>query len=129
MSVGGIRGGGRGGKGAKGVGGKGPTGKATGAGFVGKVGKSESLVGASGAAGSSEVSGTDPVSAHAMAIAKALKAGEIATKAEAAQKLVAGILKERLRLESKSLSRRISEHLQDDPRLSKTLERIWAKHS
>ena len=129
MAVGGVRGGGRGGKGPKGVGGKGATGKASGAGFVGKVGKTQGLVGASDVAGSGEVGATDPVSAHAMAIAKALKAGEIATKAEAAQKLVAGILKERLRLESKSLSKRISEHLQDDPRLSKTLERIWAKDS
>jgi hypothetical protein len=125
MSVGGIRGGGRGGKGSK-VGGKGPSGKASGATF-GKVDKSQGLVGASGAAGSSEVGALDPVSTQAMAIAKALKTGEIATKAEAAQKLVAGILKERLRLQSKSLSRKISDHLQDDPRLAQTLDRIWAK--
>ncbi len=122
MAVGGIRGGGRG-SGVKGP--KGPSGKASG-GTFGKVDRTQGLAGVSGLAGSGEVGAADPVTAQAMAIAKALKAGEIASKAEAAQKLVAGILKERLRIGSKSLSRKIADHLQEDPRLSQTLDRLWA---
>jgi hypothetical protein len=105
------------------VGGKGGTGKTSGPSFS----RASSADAASGATASGEVGGTDPVSAQAAAIAKALRTGEISTKAEAVQKLVAGILKDRLRISSKSLSRKISDHLQDDPRLSQTLERIWAK--
>ncbi len=127
MAVGGIRGGGRGVKGGGKVGGKVAPGKTSGA-TAGKVDRFQGLVGPSSAAGSGEVGSVDPVSAQAMAIAKALKTGEIATRAEATEKLVAGILRERLRVQlSKSLSKKISEHLQDDPRLSQTLDRIWTK--
>jgi hypothetical protein len=126
MAVGGIRGGGRGPKGAKRASAKGGAGKSSGATF-GKVDSSEGLAGPSGAAGSGEVGAPDPVSMHALAIAKALKAGQIASKSEAAQQLVSGILKQRLRIESKALSKKISDHLQDDPYLKQALERIWAK--
>lgn len=130
MGVGPIRGGGgRGGpKGtgkAGGPGGKGAVGKAGGATF-GKTDATSGLVGASGLVGSSEVTGAAVVE-HAKEIAKALKSGEIATKAEAARRLVADILKERMDIQSKALEARIAEQLIDDPRLQQTLERIWQK--
>ena len=130
MGVGPIRGGGnRGGaKGAGkagGAGGKGAVGKAGGATF-GKVDQTSGLVGASGLVGTSEVSGAGVVE-QAKQIAKALKSGEISSKAEAAKKLVASILKERMAVQSKALEARIAEQLIEDPRLQQTLERIWQK--
>lgn len=125
MSVGGIRGGGRGG-GVKGPKGPGGTSKA-GGGTFGKVDRSEKLVGPSGLSGSAEVGPSDPVSMQVLAIARALKSGEIGSKSDAAQKLVASILRERLRLGSKALSKKISDHLQEDPRLAQTLDRLWAR--
>lgn len=130
MSVGGIRGGGGKGRagGAKGAGGKGSVGKAGGGGFGGKVGKAdktESLVGASGLAGSGNVEQLDPVTAQAMELARKLKSGEIANREEATKKLVADILKEKLRMQSKALTDKIAKDLQDDPRLNQTLERLW----
>jgi hypothetical protein len=122
MGVGSIKGGGgRGGpKGPGGPSGKGPVGK------FGGVDRAESLVGASRSSGAAEVQGPS-VAERAASIAKALRSGEIATKQEAAQKLVAAILKDKLDLSSKALASRIAEQLQDDPRLSQTLERIWKK--
>ncbi len=132
MGVGPIRGGGnRGGpKGAGkagGANGKGAVGKAGGATF-GKTDATQGLVGPSGAAGSSEVMGADAVEqAKAREIAAALKSGEIKSKADAARKLVASILKERMAVQSKALETLIAETLIDDPRLQQTLERIWQK--
>lgn len=140
MSVGGIRGGGRSGgpKGPKGAGGAGRASKGT----FGKVDKTQKLVGASGAAGTSEASGvsgaggagaaaaaaaTDPVTAQALEIARQLKSGQLKSKEEATKKFVAEILKEKLRMQSKALTSRISESIQDDPRLNQALERLWAK--
>lgn len=148
MSVGGIRGGGgRGGP-------KGPKGAGKGGGRVGggggsfKVDKSESLVGTTREAGSSNVGGvssaggaggpggagkagaagkTDPVAAQAMEIARMLKSGQLKTKEEATKKFVAEILKEKLRMQSKALTSRIADSLQEDPRLNQALERLWAK--
>lgn len=132
MSVGGVRGGGKGGRagGAKGSSGKGSVGKAGGAGFGGKVdkaGKAESLVGVSGAAGSGNVEQVDPVTAQALELARKLKSGEIQSREEATKKLVADILKEKLRMQSKALTDKIAKDLQDDPRLNQTLDRIWNK--
>jgi len=135
MGIGPIRGGGNR-SGAKSAGkassaaGKGAVGKAGGS-TPGKVDQTSGLVGPSGLAGSSEV-GSPGVSGQmvveeAKAIAKALKSGEIATRAEAAKKLVATILKERMAVQSKALEARIAEQLIDDPRLQQTLERIWQK--
>lgn len=129
MGVGGVRGGGGKGRagGAKGAG------KASGAGFSGKVtgaGKAEGLVGPSGASGSGNVGGvgpTDPVTAQALELAKQLKSGQIASKEEATRKLVADILKEKLRMQSKALTSKIADALQDDPRLNQALERLWSK--
>lgn len=140
MSVGGIRGGGgKGGpKGPKGAGSAGRASKGT----FGKVDKTERLVGASGAAGTSEVSGTsgaggpggakgvaaaDPVTAQALEIARQLKSGQLKTKEEATKKFVAEILKEKLRMQSKALTSKIADTIQDDPRLNQALERLWAK--
>lgn len=129
MSVGGVgRGGGKGrAGGAKGASGAGP---AKGAGFGGKVDKSESLVGPSGLVGSSNVQGpqaTDPVTASALAIAKQLKNGNFKSKDEATRKLVAEVLKEKLRMKSATLTQKIADALQEDPRLNQALERLWAK--
>ena len=135
MGVGGVRGGGGKGRagGAKGAG------KASGSGFSGKVegaggaGKAEGLVGPSGAAGSGNVGGAapmgsvDPVTAQALELAKQLKSGQIASKEEATKKLVADILKEKLRMQSKALTSKIADALQDDPRLNQALERLWSK--
>jgi hypothetical protein len=128
MGVGSIRGGGgRGGgvKGPRGAAGKGPAAKAGGA-TPGKVDRTESLVGPSGAVGSGEVAVSSGVE-RASAVAQALRSGEIATKTEAARKLVAGILRERMKMQSKALEARIAEQLERDPRLAQTLERIWQR--
>ncbi len=138
MSVGGVgRGGGKGrAGGAKGASGSGPAkgaGAAKGAGFGGKVDKAESLVAPSGLVGSGNVQGaqgpqaTDPVTASAMAIAKQLKNGNFKSKDEATRKLVAEVLKEKLRMKSTSLTQKIADALQEDPRLNQALERLWAK--
>ena len=129
MSVGGVgRGGGKGrAGGAKGASGAGP---AKGAGFGGKVDKAESLVGPSGLVGSSNVQGpqpTDPVTASAMAIAKQLKNGDFKSKDEATRKIVAEVLKEKLRMKSATLTQKIADAIQEDPRLNQALERLWAK--
>jgi hypothetical protein len=127
MGVGPIRGGGgRGGaRGAGRAGGKGAVGKASGK-DPGKSAAVESLVGPSGAAGSAEV-GASAIVEQAATIARALRSGEITTKAEAARRLVAGILKENMKLQSKTLESRIAEQLEQDPRLAQTLERIWQR--
>ncbi|MGI5861524.1 MAG: hypothetical protein ACOX6T_05640 [Myxococcales bacterium] len=112
-------------KGAGKAGGKSAVGKAAAKSF-GKTDAVESLCGASGAAGSAEAS-ADVVVEHASAVARALRSGEIATKAEAARRLVAEILKERMNMQSKALESRIAEQLEQDPRLAQTLERIWQR--
>lgn len=130
MSVGSIRGGGgRGGpKGPKGADGKAGTSKAS-AGTFGKVDKTASLVGASGAAGSSEVGQVtgDVIVQHAAAVARALRSGEISTRQEATRKLVAAILKEKLKTNSKALESKIAEQIEEDPHLSATLDRIMQR--
>jgi len=129
MSVGGIRGGGGKGRagGPKGASGKGGVGKASGSNFGGKVDRTEELVGPSGEVGSSNVGGVDPVTAQALELARKLKSGEISSKEEATKKLVADILKEKLRMQSQSLTSKVAEALQNDPRLTQALERLWSK--
>jgi hypothetical protein len=130
MAVGGVRGGGGKGKagGARGPSGPSGTGKAFSAGGAGQVDRAESLVGPSGAAGSGNVQGAEPIlQAQAMAIAQQLKNGQIPNKGEAAKKFVAEILKEKLRMQSKALTDKIADALQDDPRLNQALERLWSK--
>jgi hypothetical protein len=126
MAVGKVGGGGRkgGAGGAKGAGGAGSVGKSS---FGGKVDRTESLVGPSGLAGSGNVQAADPVTAQAMDIARQLKSGQIKTREEATKKLVAEVLKEKVRMQSKALTQRIADSLQDDPRLSQALERLWSK--
>jgi hypothetical protein len=126
MGVGRVgRGGPKGGAG--GVKGGAPAGKAGGGGFAGKVGKSESLVGASGLVGGGNVGAADPVTAGALDIARMLKAGQIKTKAEATKKLVANILRDKVRTQSKALTDKIASELEGDPRLSQALERLWKR--
>lgn len=125
-----VRGVGRGGKagGARGASGAGAAAKAGGAGFSAKVDKAESLVGPSGAAGSSNVGNvgpTDPVTAQAMDLVRQLKSGQLKSRDEATKKLVADILREKVRTQSKKLTDKIFEQLKDDPRLNQTLERLW----
>lgn len=143
MAVGGVRGpGGRGGpKGPKGAGGAGGASRA-GKGTFGKVDKTEKLAGvsreagvegassvggASGVAGAAAAAAADPVTAQALEIARQLKSGQLKTKEEATKKFVAEILKEKLRMQSKALTSRIADSIQDDPRLNQALERLWAK--
>ncbi len=129
--IGGVGGRGGGGgkvggpKGAGGPAGASKAGKASGAGF-GKVDRLESLVGPSGAAGADGVAPTDPITAGALEIARQVKAGQI-SREEAAKKLVANILEERLRLKSKALTGKIVEQMNDDPRLNQTLQRLWER--
>ena len=132
MSVGGIRGGGGkgragGARGATGKGGVGKTSGTSGSSFGGKVDKSEGLVGPSGLVGSGNVGQVDPVTARALELARQLKSGEISSKEEATRKFVADILKEKLRMQSKALTSKIADALQDDPRLTQALERLWSK--
>lgn len=132
MSVGGVRGGGKGGKagGAKGPSGAGGA-KATGGSTFGKVDRAESVENVNGAVGSGNagaVQGAEPVlTAQAMQIAQQLKRGEIGSKQEAAKKFVAEVLKEKLKMNSKNLTEKIADALQDDPRLNQALERLWSK--
>lgn len=129
MAVRGV-GGGRKGGGVGGARGAGPATKAGGVGFADKVGKSESLVGPSGVVGSSNVgavAAADPVTAQALDIARQLKSGQIKTKEEATKKLVADILKEKVRMQSKALTQYITEHLEEDPLSKQILEQIWTK--
>ena len=125
MGVGRV-GGGRKGGGVGGAKGAGAASKASGTGFAGKVDKAESLVGPSRMAGTANVAAADPVTAQALDIARQLKSGQIKTKEEATRKLVADILREKVRMQSKALTARISESLTDDPRLQRALERLWA---
>ena len=136
MSVGGIRGGGGkgaagGAKGAGGKGGAGGAGKAGGAGgggFVGKVDQSAGLVGPSGLVGADNVQGGEPLLAtQAAGIAQALAHGQIKTKSEATKKFVAEVLKQKLKMQSKALTDKIAESLQDDPNFSQRLDRMWSK--
>ncbi len=125
-----VRGVGRGGKagGARGASGAGAAAKTGGASFGGKVDRSESLVGPSGAAGSSNVEQSAPldgVTAQAMELVRQLKSGELKSRDEATKKLVADILREKVNTQSKKLTDKIFEQLKEDPRLTKTLERIW----
>lgn len=126
MAVGGVKGGGRkgGAGGAKGASG---AGKASGAGFAGKVDRLEGAMGSVATSGPAPASATDPLTARAMEIARQLKSGQIKTKEEATKRLVADILKEKVRMQSKALTKKISDTLQDDPRLGQALERLWAK--
>ncbi len=125
MGVGKVGGGGRKG-GAGGAKGAGPVAKSGGTGFASKVGKSESLVGPSGAAGSAAVEAADPVTAQALDIARQLKSGQIKTREEATKKLVAEVLREKVRLQSKALTQKIADALQEDPRLTQALDRLWS---
>jgi Arc/MetJ-type ribon-helix-helix transcriptional regulator len=132
MSVGGVgRGGGKGRAGGlKGPAGKAPAGKAGGAGFGGSVDRAAGLVGPSGLVGSSNVDTvgpTDPLTSQAKAISKQLKNGDFKNKDEATRKLVAEVLKEKLRMKSSALTAKIADALQDDPRLNQALERLWSK--
>jgi len=131
MGIGPVRGGNRGGpkgpKGAGKAGGKGAVGKAGGK-DPGKTDRTETLVGVSGAAGSGEVGGVASASTleKASEIAAMVRKGEVA-KADAAKMLVANILREQLKMQSKQLESRIAEQLEQDPRLAQTLERIWQR--
>ena len=129
MSVRGVGRGGRAG-GAGGAKGAGGAAKASGPSFGAKVDKAESLVGPSGAVGSSNVgnvAAADPVTAQVLDLARQMKQGQLSGRDEATRKLVADILREKVRLQSKQLTDKIVDQLKDDPRLNQTLERLWNK--
>ena len=137
MSVRGVRGGKAGGagasRGASGAAGAGHASKAGatgGAGFGGKVDKAERLVGPSGAAASgnaSAIAASDPVVGQVLELARQLKAGQLKSREEATKKLVADILREKVRSQSKHLSEKVFQQLRDDPQLSQTLDRLWKR--
>ncbi|MFN0064368.1 MAG: hypothetical protein ACKVPX_17805 [Myxococcaceae bacterium] len=128
---------GRGGKGGRAGGSRGPAGagktskasfpKVDGVGGAGPVGGAGGAGGASGAGGVSAPGPLDPLTAQALEIARQLRAGLISSRDEATKKLVDQILRRKLRLQSASLTGRIADVLSDDPHMSQTLERIWAK--
>lgn len=119
----GKKGGAGGVRGGAGAGGVGKSGKA----FGPRVDKSESLVGPSGLVASAGVAAADPVMAQALDIARQLKSGQLKSKEEATKKLVADILREKVRMQSKALTQKIANQLQDDPRINQALERLWSK--
>lgn len=125
MAVGKVRGGKAGSAG--GVKGGGGVAKAGGSSFAGRVDRTESLVGPSGAAAGGNVIAADPVSANARDIARQLKSGQLKSREEATKKLVADILKEKVRMQSKALTQYITEHLEEDPLSKQILEQIWTK--
>ncbi|HLT28417.1 MAG TPA: hypothetical protein VK013_00110 [Myxococcaceae bacterium] len=114
--AGGVRGGGAA---------RGPAGASKAAGGFPRVERSESLVGPSGLAGGGNVGGADPVTAQALMLAKQLKSGQLRSREEATRKLVGDILHQKLRLKSQSLTQKVADALQDDPRLQAALERLW----
>lgn len=126
MGVGGVKGGGKKG----GVGGaKGAAGAKKGS-FGDRVERAAGPQGASGVAGTSgagAASATDPIVKQALDIVSQLKAGVIKSREEATRTLVADILKEKVKLKSRLLTNRIAGQLEDDPRLSQALERLWGK--
>lgn len=102
--------------------------KAAGGGFSARIDKAAGVgivAGASGGEGIEPVAAVDPVLAQVLALARQLRSGELKTPDDATQELVSGILREKVRLQSKLLTDRIVQQLKDDPRLSKTLERLW----
>jgi hypothetical protein len=71
-------------------------------------------------------SSVDPVTTRALELARKLRSGEISSKEEATKQLIAEILKEKLRMQSQSLTSRIADALVDDPRLNQALDRLWS---
>jgi len=134
MSVGGIgRGGGSKRTGsAKGASGKAPAGRA-GAGTFGKVDRTTGLIGVSGAAGSGNVESTeavlapDSLSGVVRSVAGRLKRGDFKDESEARYAVVEEILRDKLRVKSEALTRKIADSLQDDPRFNRIFERLWSR--
>jgi len=134
MSVRGVRGGKAGGaggaRGASGPAAAGKASKAGPAGFGGKVDRAERLVGPSGAAASGNAGGVAASSAvvgQVLELARQLRAGELKSREEATKKLVADILREKVRSQSKHLTEKVFQQLKDDPQLSQTLDRLWKR--
>lgn len=134
MSVRGVRGGKAGGAGgARGASGPAGAGKASKAGpssFGGKVDRAESLVGPAGASPSGNagaIAASDPVVGQVLELARQLKAGQLKSREEATKKLVADILREKVRSQSKHLTEKVFQQLKDDPQLSQTLDRLWKR--
>lgn len=126
MAVGRVGGGSKGRAGGVTGGGaaQGPAKASQGGGFP-RVDRAESQPGVSGLVGSANVGATDPVTAQAMLVARQLKSGQLKSRDEATKKLVGDILKQKLRLQSQGLTQKISDALQQDPRLQAALERLW----
>ncbi len=119
--------------GASGTGGvSGPSGVGgvKGAGFKSRVsgaGAASKAGSVQGAKGVQAAQAADPLTARALEIAGQLKSGLLKSKEEATKKFVDEILKERLRMKSRALTSKIADTLQDDPRLSQALDRIWGQ--
>jgi hypothetical protein len=102
--------------------------KAGGASFVGKVDRAESTNNVSGlvaSAGLGELGPVDPVTVQALELIRQLKTGQLKSRDEATRQLVKDILYEKVRTQSKHLTDKIVEQVKDDPRLNKSIERLW----
>jgi hypothetical protein len=127
MGVRGIRGGKGRSSGTTGPSRSEPTQKTSGTTFGSKVKveKAEATESASRVA-SSAVASTDPVTVRALELARKLRSGEISSKEDATKQLIADILKEKLQMQSHSLTSRIADALLEDPRLNQALDRLWS---
>ena len=63
---------------------------------------------------------------HAEQIVRQLRCGQISSKEEATRQLVAGILREKVRIDSTVLTQKICEQLQTDPLIHRALDRLWS---
>jgi hypothetical protein len=121
MAVGKVGGGGRKGgpSGPKGAGGT----RKSGDSFTGKVGQA----GPTTPGKIDTAAPLDPITSFALEISRQLRSGEIASREEATRRLVDKLLKEKVRMQSKALTKRIADFLQDDPRINPVLERLWSR--
>lgn len=80
---------------------------------------------ASAAAASAKTAAAQAATAQVLELVRQLKSGELKSREEATKKLIADILKRKPRTTSKKIKEQVFGALADDPRLSKTLERMW----
>jgi len=80
--------------------------------------------GASTAAGARSAA-MQAATAQVLELVRQLKSGELKSRDEATKKFIGDILKRKPRTSSKKLKEKVFEALADDPRLAKTLERMW----
>jgi len=60
-------------------------------------------------------------------VAGRLKRGDFKDESEARYAVVEEILRDKLRVKSEALTRKIADSLQDDPRFNRIFERLWSR--